>query len=161
MPEGKILVYIFFIAFFIISRLLRKKNEDAQERPHVPPPTQEPPVQSPPPYKKEKTFLETVMEEVERQKKLNNPKQHEVKQKTQKVERKSKTRKPAEFIPSQWGGVEQTEPIDHLEKEEGTSSIPEKYKRSVMIEEPEPEKKFEFDPREAFMMKTLFERPYS
>jgi hypothetical protein len=168
MDDPKALIYIIFLVIFILARLFRQKNKEQQQQPpHVPPPQQH---QQPPPYRqptppepqKEKTLLETIMEEVERQKELSKPKQPEIKQKTYKPAKKPQPRIVRQYSPVLQGELESSEPIDHIEREEGISSISERLKRSVnLIEEPEPERKFEFDPREAFMMKTLLERPYS
>jgi len=53
-----------------------------------------------------------------------------------------------------------TAPIEHIEKETGYSSLQDKMKQMFAEEAKESAPLFEFDPRQAFMMKTLLERKF-
>ena len=159
MDDFSDIVYVILGVVFLLFRLFRKKPQENQP----PAPSEYKPHQfQPAGNKKEKSLLETIREEIERQKQLTAPtpeaRQPEIRQKTFSSKKTKKTN-PKKFL----------EPIVHegsnmsanIYKGEGGASIPEQIKRTFVIEEQPEEKRFEFDPREAFMMKTLLERPYS
>lgn len=166
---GNILPFIIGVLILLYRLFGGRKEREEQQLP--PPPTHTehpvPPPQSQP-HKGQKSLLETIMEEVEKQKKLNEAKPKEVarpkteiKQKSYKPE-KRKPKKTEDFLPSYYGREELRTDIDKVEREEGVSSISDRLKRATAAgTEEQQERKFEFDPREAFMMKTLLERPYS
>lgn len=146
------IVYIVLLAIFLISRLFRgaKKTQENQ-----PAPSQPQPVSPTPNQKKEKSLLETIMEEMERQKELNKPKP-EVKQKSYSPKKTPlPVKKSVEPLISESSGS-----LEHIGKEEGLSALLQKMKQTSSPDEGET-RTFEFNPREAFMMKTLLERPYS
>lgn len=149
------ILYVIFLVVFLLFRLFKKSAGEKQSAPHSP---QAP---SAPPVAPEKNLMDVIREEMERQKELNK-KKSPIKQKSQQFKKQKKQDKPAspaEFLPPQWSSVVEGESIDYVGKEEGESSFTGKMKH-VITEEQE-EKRFEFDPREAFMMKTLLERPYA
>ncbi len=148
MDDLKPIIYIIFVVIFLISRVIKgaKKFQEGQSQP---------PRQTPPPVTMPPTPVFTEI------KKPAPPKpKTEIKQKVVVSERKAKTeRAKREVMP---GSIEQTEPltipIEHFEKETGLSGIPDRWKQKSSEAKVEQPTTFEFDPREAFMMKTLLDR---
>ncbi|MDZ4847107.1 MAG: hypothetical protein SH857_16360 [Chitinophagales bacterium] len=151
------IVYVILGVVFLLFRLFKKKAQENQapapsEYNHAPAPSS----------KKEKSLLDTIREEIERQKQLTTPKpkarQPEIRQKTfsSKKTKKENTKKFLEPVVHEGSNMSV-----NIYKGEGGASVSEQLKRSIVIEDQPEEKRFEFDPREAFMMKTLLERPYS
>ena len=155
MDDFSDIVYVILGVFFLLFRLFKKKPQEYQ------PPA--PSEYNPQPAPKEKSLFDTIREEIERQKKLNEPKaetrQPEVKQKTFSSKKTKKFSTPKKFLePAVHEGSNMSV---NIYKGEGGTSMPVEMKRAFLLEEQTEEKRFEFDPREAFMMKTLLERPYS
>ena len=150
MDDLKPIVYIFFIVIYVISRIMKGakklKQEQSQQKPvgQIPPPVKMPPT---PVFK-------------EMKKPVQKPK-IEIKQKVFAPERKAK-KADTEKRRVMPGSIETTEPvttpIERIGMETGFSSLPAQIKQTLSREEQKQSAAFEFDPRQAFMLKTLLER---
>jgi len=148
MDDLKPIIYTIIIVIYILSRIFKRAKKKSQKEAPV--------LVEPHTEKKPESLFETIREEIRKQQELEKSRQ-ESKQQTPipkkqvaKVAAKKTVLAPAQL---------EHEPIlDSIEKEEGVSTISSDKMKESLWKEEEKERVFEFDPREAFKMKTLLER---
>ncbi|HXH19150.1 MAG TPA: hypothetical protein VNJ07_08700 [Chitinophagales bacterium] len=146
----KPIVYVILLVIFLIARIIRgaKKFQkgQAEKKAEIPPVFAEA-GETPPLAPVEK-------------KRLPKKTGTEIRQKVYTPPKPKKTTRASELLmPGSIEAIELEKPIDRHEKEEGVSAIAEKMKFVIPAEEEE-QPAFEFNPREAFMFKTLLDRKF-
>ena len=152
MGDLETVIYVILIVIFLISRLIRgaKKNQQRQQRS---PETVPPPVEKQP-----ESLFDTIRREIQGQQELEKSKQ-EAKQQIPAPQKKVVKKAPKKTVRVPMTVGDDMQFLDQI-GEEGVSSFSEKMKKTFLPTEQEQRKSFEFDPREAFMMKTLLERRF-
>ena len=152
MDDLKPLVYTIFIVIYLLYRVFRGAKKMQQQ------PGQSPPVQ-PPVEKEPESLFETIRREIKKQQQLTETKQEAKptaaapEKKPLKVSPKKTTRAS---VLNEGGNVPM---IDEIQKEGARASSEKTRKERVLIQQEE-EQSSDFDPREAFMMKTLLDRRF-
>ena len=148
MEDLKPLFWIIFFAIYLISRFFRKPKKQQGMEPGQPP-------GQPTVVEQPESLFDTLREEIRRQKEMERAKQK------QKQQQPAPQRKVVKAAPKKT--VQKTKPADWMTElnsleNEGVSVFKEKMKTVAINEEVEEIPAFEFDPREAFKIKTLLDK---
>ncbi len=146
MDDLENIIYVILIVIYIASRLFRKA------KPRQPTPE----MVQPPVEKKPESLFDTIREEIKRQQELAKA-QQEAKEKPPVQQKKPSKPARKKTVQPEPALVEGELTLDTVEGE-GVSSLDKKIKTALLIEEKEESPALEFDPREAFRIKTLLER---
>ena len=131
------IIYIILFIIFIISRVIRgmKKTGENEEPAHDP-------WQSPP------------------ERKVEPQKTHAPEKSVREIAKRMRQKPVKTLERKKEDHVFPENSLDKIEMEEGVSSLKKEMKQIFEQPAETKERGFQFDPREAFMMKTLLERPY-
>lgn len=139
------IIYIILIVIYIASRLFRKAKPQQSQPEMVQPPVE----------KKPESLFDTIREEIKKQQELAKARQQE-KEKIPVPQKKAPKPERKKTIKLQPVLVEDEPTLDTIGGE-GTSALGNKMKTALLIGKEE-SPTLEFDPREAFRLKTLLER---
>lgn len=140
------IIYVILVVIYFASRLFRKAKPQEHKPEMVQPPVE----------KKPESLFDTIREEIKRQQEIAKA-QQEAKEKPPVPPKKVVKPAPRKRVQPQPVFIEGEPELDTIEVE-GVSALDKKMKQAFLREEKEESPAVEFDPREAFKMKTLLER---
>lgn len=154
MNDPETIIYVLLLLIFLLSRLFRGAKKLQQPQQPAPPTVQ-------PPAEEKPDLFETIRREIMRQQELQKQRrkaEEESKQHVPAPQKKIAKVSPQKAVHPPMPD-EGTYVLDRIEGE-GIGSLAEKIIKTPLPEEQEERPAAAFDPREAFMMKTLLERKF-